>query len=98
MPDEPREAEDVEATLLARAEQAIESARQLCEESEVMLGASHTLREGGLATRCAWCGRYRIEDRWLVVERVPAFAERAGVSHGICDDCIAALKGAGLSV
>jgi hypothetical protein len=50
-----------------------------------------------LTTRCAWCGRYRIDDRWLVVERVPVFAERRA-SHGICDDCIAALKGAGLSV
>jgi len=81
MPDEPREAEGVEAALLARAGQAIESAS-----------------DGGLTTRCAWCGRYRIDERWLVVERVPAFAERRGVSHGICDDCIAALKGAGLSV
>jgi hypothetical protein len=80
MPDEPREPEDVEAALLARAEQAVEAAS-----------------DGGLTTRCAWCGRYRIDDRWLVVERVPVFAERRA-AHGICDDCIAALKGAGLSV
>ena len=98
MPDELREPEDVEAALLARAEQAVEAARQLCAESEVMLGVSHAVRDGGLTTRCAWCGRYRIDDRWLVVERVPSFAERAGVSHGICDDCTEALRGAGLSV
>ena len=52
--------------------------------------------ETGLAARCAWCGRYRVGDRWLPLGEVPEHTG-ADVSHGICPDCVAALRNTGKS-
>lgn len=54
------------------------------------------LRGTGFTTRCAWCGRYRVGDRWVAVKDVPSIKE-SSTTHGICEDCMAALRDAGLS-
>ena len=93
-----REPDDIEAALFRRAEAAIEAAERVLARSEVAVGASAALRESGMATRCAWCGRYRAGDRWVLLAEAPDFVELAAVTHGICDDCIAELRASGLSV
>ena len=90
---------DVEASLLARVEEAVEAADQLRDESELVVAGPNVLREIGLTTRCAWCGRYRVAEQWIVLKRVPivvSLAEEA-TTHGICPDCVASLRAAGLS-
>ena len=42
--------------------------------------------------------RYRLEERWVLVEDAPAFAEHADLTHGICEDCVAGLRASGMSV
>jgi hypothetical protein len=50
--------------------------------------------DGSLLTRCAWCERIRIGDRWLAAEELvrggitPAVRER--LTHGICPTCLGA--------
>lgn len=84
--------------LLARAEAAVAAAEQLVARSEVVVGLSTALRDAGMTTRCAWCGRYRLGDRWAVVRDLPAFGDMASATHGICEDCITSLRSAGMSV
>lgn len=44
---------------------------------------------GDFLPTCAWCGRVRIDDRWLVPSRaaLAAIDERNVLSHSICDEC-----------
>jgi hypothetical protein len=44
---------------------------------------------GDLLPICAWCGRVRIDDMWLVPPRaaLDAIDQRNTLSHSICDDC-----------
>lgn len=91
-----REPDDIEAALLRRAEAAIEAAERVRARSEVAVGVPAALRESGMATRCAWCGRYRLGDRWVIVADTPD-VESDAVSHGICDDCLVELRASGLS-
>jgi hypothetical protein len=44
--------------------------------------------------RCAWCGRYLTPDGWVADIDV---AEDEFVTHGICPDCLDALREAGES-
>jgi hypothetical protein len=69
----------------------------LLEDSEVLAHIADQVRESGVTTRCAWCGRYRVGHRWFRLEHSPRFIEGA-LSHGICPDCIASLREQGLSV
>ena len=67
-----------------------------------MVGVGHTPEEP-LVTRCAWCGRYEVENRWVDEATVNAFAKPGTwastmASHGICPDCTEDLKQRGLSV
>ena len=76
----------------ARAEDAVRTAKHLCDLSARM----RTARHGEVSLcRCAWCGRLKIgeEDAWLRVEeigrgqlRISASLLRSA-SHGICPDC-----------
>ena len=50
-----------------------------------------------MKTRCAWCSRFRLDTEWVIVEEPPGFVGFGDVSHGICDDCVAELRSAGLS-
>lgn len=47
--------------------------------------------EGGVLPICAWCGRVRIDDAWLVPPpaALAAIDERHTLSHSICDECAA---------
>ena len=92
-----REPNEVEAALLRRAQEAVDAAARIRAHSEVLVVASAVLRESGMASRCAWCGRFRFAERWVVVA-LPVFAERVEVTHGICEDCVGALRAAGMSV
>jgi hypothetical protein len=65
---------------------------------DTLLDRAAEAREGAMSARCAWCGRYRVGERWLAVGELPAAAKaKAPVSHGICPDCVAALRDAGKS-
>lgn len=70
----------------------------LLEDSEVLAHIAEQLREYGVTTRCAWCGRYRVDDRWVKLGQAPPFIRKADLSHGICPECTAALRDQGLSV
>ena len=89
---------DVEAALLRRAQRAVEAAEYLRARSEVIVAVSSALRASGLTTRCAWCSRYRVDGHWVLVEPPPDFGETTVMTHGICEDCVAALRAAGMSV
>jgi hypothetical protein len=97
-PDQWEEPLDVEAALLARARQATDAAARIVEDSEVLVEVSEKLREGMLVGRCAWCSRYRLAGRWVVVERMPKSAVFTSATHTICDDCLQALRETGMSV
>lgn len=98
MPDEVVGGDDVEAALLRGAEAAIEAAARIRATSAVVTALSADRRESRMTARCAWCGRFRIGERWLVVESMPVFADHAQITHGICEDCVEALRSAGMSV
>jgi hypothetical protein len=82
--------------LLERARRAIVAARRLVGEADTADVMAH-LQRGHLGARCAWCGRYRVGDRWVRVAR-ELDESSARVTHGICPDCVAALRDAGRSV
>lgn len=54
---------------------------------------------GGLTALAlrTWCGRHRIEDVWFKVGP-NVMIEGADTTPGICEDCIGALRSAGLSL
>lgn len=89
---------DVEGALLHRAERAVEAAADIRARSEVIAAVSAALREADLTTRCAWCSRYRVDGRWVLVEPPPEFGGLAGITHGICEECVAELRATGMSV
>lgn len=37
-------------------------------------------------TRCAWCTRCHVGERWQALEALPA---GRSITHGICPDCFA---------
>jgi hypothetical protein len=90
------EEERLREALLRRAQHAADAAAEVVAHSQVLAHVSAELRHLGMTTRCAWCGRYRIGDRWVVVEDSPLIHENQ-TSHGICDDCMRRLREAGLS-
>jgi hypothetical protein len=89
--------ERLHEALLERAQKAVDAAAEIAAQSQVIAHVAAARRGSGLMSRCAWCGRYRVDDRWVRVEPKPEFLEDR-TSHGICTECIAALRGAGLSV
>ncbi len=89
---------EVQEALFARIEDAVAAADRIRGESEVLLDISAALREGRLTSRCAWCGRYRVAEKWHVVAEMPELVMYAGTTHTICDACVDALQERGLSV
>jgi hypothetical protein len=67
------------------------------ELTDALLERTADLREGAMSARCAWCGRYRVGELWLPARELSAVTTAAPVSHGICPDCVAALRDAGKS-
>jgi hypothetical protein len=47
---------------------------------------------GEMVPVCAWCGRVKLDDRWLPIPRVALDAIDAPntLSHSICPECLAA--------
>ncbi|MBV8479619.1 MAG: hypothetical protein JOY72_04875 [Actinobacteria bacterium] len=93
-------AQDTHRASAELREQMVETRRTVAATLAEALAVTHisaSLRVGALTSRCAWCGRYRIADRWTRVFR-PGFIERCGTTHGICDDCIVRLRAHGKSV
>jgi hypothetical protein len=45
--------------------------------------------KGGVLPICAWCGRVRIDDTWLIPPpaALDAIDARHTLSHSICDAC-----------
>lgn len=96
MASEANEERLIEA-LLGRAQEAVDAAQEIVADPEVLAQVSLVRAGTGLISRCAWCGRYRVGSGWFVVEPKPQGLENK-TSHGICDDCVAVLREAGMSV
>jgi hypothetical protein len=75
---------ELHVALRTRAREAVESARGIVAASQELRALSDSLRETGMMSLCAWCGRYRLGERWAT-------------AHTICDDCVAALQEDSLS-
>jgi hypothetical protein len=91
------EEERLQEALLKRAQDAVDAAQEIVADPEVLARVSVVRAGTGLISRCAWCGRYRVGGHWFVVEPKPKGLENK-TSHGICDDCVAVLREAGMSV
>jgi hypothetical protein len=59
------------------------------EASEVFSRIVAIYDDGGILPACAWCGRVRIDDAWIVppAAALAAIDERNTLSHSICDAC-----------
>jgi hypothetical protein len=86
--------EELLVALLERVEKAVADAERIVSESGVLRDVSRAVTTESLIARCAWCGRYRLGGGWVRLERP---MRGIGATHGICPDCVAALKDAGLS-
>jgi len=93
---------DLAESLRARVERAKAAAVKACADAAVLVELSTALREGTVTTRCAWCGRHRVDDRWLPESELPAYATRShgltNITHGICSACVRRLRATGRSV
>jgi len=63
------------------------------ESGEVFSHIWHSFDTGRVVPICAWCGRVRIDDTWLVPPPavLTAIDERHALSHTICERCVDAL-------
>jgi len=59
------------------------------EANEVFSRIVEIYEEGGVMPACAWCGRVRIGEAWVVPPpaALAAIDERNTLSHSICDAC-----------
>jgi len=59
------------------------------EANEVFSRIVEIYEEGGIMPTCAWCGRVRIDDAWVVppAAALDAIDARNTLSHSICDAC-----------
>ena len=84
--------------LVARALAAQRRAQSLQESPERVQALAAVLREAEegrvLLLRCAWCGRLRVGDEWLLLETIgsdqTSIAEDLvrRSTHGICPGCL----------
>jgi len=53
---------------------------------------------GELLTRCAWCGRVRVEETWFFAPAgaLEAIDARLSTSHSICPNCVQTVTVSGL--
>jgi hypothetical protein len=90
-------AESPQDELLRRAQEAIDAASELVAHSQVIVELSVERREAELTTRCAWCSRYHLAGKWVILRPTLRVGEDM-TTHGICPDCVIALRDAGVSV
>jgi hypothetical protein len=76
----------------------MQTARETVAHSRELAWLLGAAIEGAFASRCAWCSRYRVGDRWLEAGRRRPPIPPSRTTHTICEDCVAALREAGLSV
>jgi hypothetical protein len=59
------------------------------ETSDVFSRIVEIYEAGGVVPACAWCGRLRIDDTWVVPPpaALDAIDARNTLSHSICDAC-----------
>jgi hypothetical protein len=89
--------ERLQEALLEQAQAAVDAAAEIVAHAQVLTSAAEELGTGALIGRCAWCGRYRTTDgRWVTV-KPQLTIDMADTTHGICEDCVTALRAAGLS-
>ena len=57
---------------------------------EVFTRIFTTYDEGHTLAACAWCGRVRLDGRWIVPPHaaLAAIDARNTLSHSICDECV----------
>jgi hypothetical protein len=58
---------------------------------EVQAKIEEVYNAGELVPVCAWCGRMRIEEEWIVPPTgvLTTIDESMAISHSICPDCSA---------
>lgn len=84
--------------LIGRARKAIDEAHETVEDSDVLAHLTASGVDAGLVSRCAWCGRYRVGERWVDAGRGSALPQWSRATHGICPDCLDDLRRSGKSV
>jgi hypothetical protein len=93
---------DFVEALRRRIAAAQEAAANACAESELLIEVTAAIKSGALSSRCAWCGSYRIGERWVPESEMPRSATSSrglsNVSHSICPTCTEVLRDSGLSV
>jgi len=59
--------------------------------SDVFSRIVRMYESGEVVRACAWCGRVRLDDAWVVAPpaALAAIDERNTLSHSICDACAA---------
>lgn len=92
-----RNARQAAAAARQRALETCQVSEEIVADSLAIVEVSKGLRDGAFTSRCAWCGRYRIGDRWVTVGR-PEVVLESRTTHSVCDDCTTALRDAGQSV
>jgi hypothetical protein len=68
------------------------------ELDDALLGRAAEVHGAEMSARCAWCGRFRLGEHWFPLGEPGEAAPTVPVSHGICPDCVEALREAGKSV
>jgi hypothetical protein len=87
--------------LVARARKAFAEVAEKVRAAEVLVQTSEAIRQD-FSARCAWCGRFRLGERWIGAEELPPYATSSRglttVSHTICPSCAEDLRASGKSV
>jgi hypothetical protein len=86
--------------LARRIEDAVATSVEAMRRSRLTRAASMQRRAGGLTTRCAWCGRFAVGNRFVDRDDVPRFVELTPperITHGICPECVDELRRTGKS-
>jgi hypothetical protein len=89
-----------QAALQRRIERAVAAAVESVRRSILLRAATRNRRDGGMTTRCAWCGRFAVDGTFVDADDAPQFVRlsQARTTHGICPKCIDELRRTGRSV
>lgn len=86
---QPPEDEFVRA-LFRRVRRAVTEAEQVVARSRALGSLRRVLGDELLLRRCAWCGRFSLDEEWLSPDRLPRFVPASAIekaTHTICPDC-----------
>jgi hypothetical protein len=88
------------ASIDRRVRTAIANARATRRRSELLRVETRLRREDALMTRCAWCGRWAIDGKYVdAADDAPVFSVPSPdrITHGICPPCLGELRADGLT-